>query len=173
MERLLSDYDYEIRYHPGKANVVANVLSQKERIKPLCVQALMMTIHNDLPKQIREAQEGEMKKKYVRKENLGRLIKPIFEFHRDRTRCFRNRGVVRFGKREKLSPSYIGPFKILAIVGVVAYTLELPEELKGIHSTFHVLNLKKCLAEDDVVILIDEIQLDDKLHMIKELVDRG
>nr|GEY82546.1 hypothetical protein [Tanacetum cinerariifolium] len=59
---LLSDYDCEIRYHPGKANVVAYVLSQKERIKPLCVRSLMMTIHNDLPKRIRKAQEGEMKK---------------------------------------------------------------------------------------------------------------
>ncbi|GKC09241.1 putative reverse transcriptase domain-containing protein [Tanacetum coccineum] len=85
------------------------------------------------------------------------------------------KGDVRFGKRGKLSPCYIGPFKILARVGPVAYTLELPEELKGIHSTFHVLNLKKCLAEGDDVVLMDEIQLDDKLHMIEkpvEVVDR-
>ncbi|GJW03668.1 putative reverse transcriptase domain-containing protein [Tanacetum coccineum] len=54
------------------------------------------------------------------------------------------KGVIRFGKRGKLSPRYIGPFKILARVGLVAYTLELPEELQGIHSTFHVSNLKKC-----------------------------
>nr|GEY97029.1 oxoglutarate/iron-dependent dioxygenase [Tanacetum cinerariifolium] len=71
------------------------------------------------------------------------------------------KGAMRFGKRKKLSPCYIRPFKILARVGPVAYTLELPEELKGIHSSFHVLNLKKCLAEDDVVVPIDEIQLDD------------
>ncbi|GJT39320.1 retrovirus-related pol polyprotein from transposon TNT 1-94 [Tanacetum coccineum] len=57
------------------------------------------------------------------------------------------KGVVRFRKRRKLSPRYIRPFKIVARVGPVAYTLELPEELKGIHSTFHVSNLKKCLAE--------------------------
>ncbi|GJS25447.1 putative reverse transcriptase domain-containing protein [Tanacetum coccineum] len=81
------------------------------------------------------------------------------------------KGAVHFGKREKLSPRYIGPFKILARVGPVAYTLELHEELKGIHSTFHVSNLKKCLAKGDVVILMDEIQLDDKLHMIEELVE--
>ncbi|GJT96076.1 putative reverse transcriptase domain-containing protein [Tanacetum coccineum] len=61
--------------------------------------------------------------------------------------------------------------KILARGGPVAYTLELPEELKGIHSTFHVLNLNKCLAEGDVVVPMDEIQLDDKLHMIKETIE--
>ncbi|GJR73707.1 putative reverse transcriptase domain-containing protein [Tanacetum coccineum] len=403
-------------YRTKKANVVADALSRKERIKPLRVRALMMTVHNDLPKKIREAQEEAMKKKYVRKENLGRLIKPIFEFRPDGTRYFGNRvwlprfsglrdlvtheshkskysihpgsdkmyqdlkllywwpnmkadiatyvgkcltcakvkaehqkpsgllqqpeipvwkweritmdfvsglprtpsgslqealgtnldmstayhpqtdgqsertiqtledmsrawvidfgnswdhhlplvefsynnsyhvsikeapyealygrkcrlpvcwsefgdsqltgpelirdmtekivqiknrllaarthqksyadkrakplefevgdkvllkvspwkGAMRFGKREKLSPRYIGPFKILARVGHVAYTLELPEELKGIHSTFHVSNLKKCLTEGDVVVPMDVIQLDDKLHMIEELVE--
>nr|GFB85780.1 putative reverse transcriptase domain-containing protein [Tanacetum cinerariifolium] len=67
------------------------------------------------------------------------------------------KGAVRFGKREKLSSCYTGPFKILARVGLVAYTLELPEEFKGIHSTFYVSNLKKCLAKGDVVIPVDEI----------------
>nr|GEZ96544.1 retrotransposon protein, putative, Ty3-gypsy subclass [Tanacetum cinerariifolium] len=81
------------------------------------------------------------------------------------------KGAVRFGKCEKLSPRYIGPFKILARVGPVAYTLELPEELKGIHNTFHVSNIKKCVAEGDIVVLMDEIQLDDNLHMIKEPVE--
>ncbi|GJT24316.1 putative reverse transcriptase domain-containing protein [Tanacetum coccineum] len=57
--------------------------SESERDKPLRVRALMMTVHNDLPKQIREAQKEEMKKKYVRKENLRRLIKPILEFRPD------------------------------------------------------------------------------------------
>ncbi|GJX68477.1 reverse transcriptase domain-containing protein [Tanacetum coccineum] len=81
------------------------------------------------------------------------------------------KGVVRFGKRGKLSPRYIRPFKILARVGPEAYTLELPEELKEIHSTFHVLNLKKCLAEGDIVVPMDKIRLDDKLHMIEEPVE--
>ncbi|GKD00305.1 putative reverse transcriptase domain-containing protein [Tanacetum coccineum] len=65
--------------------------------------------------------------------------------------------------------------KILARVGSVAYTLELPEELKGIHSTFQVSNLKKCLADENLITPLDEIQLDDKLHFIEkpvEIVDR-
>nr|GEY94648.1 putative reverse transcriptase domain-containing protein [Tanacetum cinerariifolium] len=81
------------------------------------------------------------------------------------------KGAMHFGKREKLSLRYIGPCKILARVGPMAYTLELLEELKGIHSTFLVLNLKKCLAEGDLVVSMDEIQLDDKLHMIEEPVE--
>ncbi|GKB99839.1 hypothetical protein Tco_0985976 [Tanacetum coccineum] len=81
------------------------------------------------------------------------------------------KGVVHFRKRGELSPRYIGPFKVLARIGHVAYTLELPEELKWIHSTFHVSNLKKCLAEGEVFVPLEEIQLDDKLHMIEEPVE--
>ncbi|GKE64608.1 putative reverse transcriptase domain-containing protein, partial [Tanacetum coccineum] len=95
---LLSDYDCEIRYHPRKANVVADALSRKERNKPLRVQTFMMIVHNDLPKQIHEAQKEAMKTKNVRAENLGRLIKQIFKFCPDGTRCFRNRvWLPRFG----------------------------------------------------------------------------
>ncbi|GJV93595.1 putative reverse transcriptase domain-containing protein [Tanacetum coccineum] len=259
---LLSDYDCEIHYHLGKANVVADALSQKERDKPLRVRALMITVHNDLPKQIHEAQEEAMKGENVKAENLGRLIKLIFEFHPDGRRCFGNHvWLPLFGglrdlvmheshksnkcltcgkvKAEHQKPSgllqhlrfqfgsgkgllwilrkcrslvcwsevgdsqLIGPEliryttekivqiknrllatrsrqksyadrrakPILARVGLVAYTLELPEELKGIYSTFHVSNLKRCLAEGDIVVPMDEIQLDDKLHMIKEPVE--
>ncbi|GKF68343.1 hypothetical protein Tco_0198022, partial [Tanacetum coccineum] len=67
-------------YHPGKANVVADALSLKERNRPLRVRALVMTVHSNLAKQIREAQKEATKKKNVKEENLGRLIKQIFEF---------------------------------------------------------------------------------------------
>ncbi|GJR49689.1 putative reverse transcriptase domain-containing protein [Tanacetum coccineum] len=77
------------------------------------------------------------------------------------------KGVIRFGKLRKLSPRYIGPFKILSRVGLVAYTLELLEELQGIHSMFHISNHKKCLADENLIILLDEIQLDDKLYFIE------
>ncbi|GKA15355.1 putative reverse transcriptase domain-containing protein [Tanacetum coccineum] len=68
---LLSDYDCEIRYHPGKANVVADALSRKERIKPLRVRALVMTIGLDLPRQILEAQIEAMKQKNIKAKDVG------------------------------------------------------------------------------------------------------
>nr|GEY50639.1 putative reverse transcriptase domain-containing protein [Tanacetum cinerariifolium] len=234
--KLLSDYDCKIQYHHGKANVVADALSQKERIKPLRVRTLVMTVHNNLPKKILEAQKEAMKRKNDRHlplvefsynnsyhvsikaaplealygrncrshvcwsevrdsqltclelirettEKIVQIKNRLFIARSRQKSCSDRRskplefevgdmvllkvspwkGAVRFGKRGKLSPRYIRPFKILARVG----------ELKGIHSTFYVLNLKKCLAEGDIVVPMDEIQFDDKLHMVEEpVVDR-
>ncbi|GKB38556.1 putative reverse transcriptase domain-containing protein [Tanacetum coccineum] len=81
------------------------------------------------------------------------------------------KGVIRFGKRGKLNPRYIGPFKILERIGLVAYKLELPEELSNVYSTFHISNLKKCLSDESLVILMKELQLDDKLNFVEEPVE--
>ncbi|GKC48622.1 putative reverse transcriptase domain-containing protein [Tanacetum coccineum] len=81
------------------------------------------------------------------------------------------KGVIRFGKRKKLNPRYIRPFKILAKVGMVAYQLELPDKLSRVHSTFHVSNVKKCLSDEPLAIPLDEIYVDDKLNFIEEPIE--
>nr|GEZ36658.1 putative reverse transcriptase domain-containing protein [Tanacetum cinerariifolium] len=234
---LLSDYDCEIRYHPGKANLVADALSRKERSKLLRVRALVMTIGLNLPKiekpltiltQKNEKYEWEEKEEEAFQLNymthdleLGAIVftLKIWEHHlygltgpeiihettekivqiksriqaaRDRQKSYADvrrkplefqvgdkvmlkvspwKGVIRFGKRGKLNPRYIGPFKILAKVETVAYLLELPEQLSKVHSMFHVSKLNKCMADEPLAIPLDEIQIDDKLNFIEEPVE--
>ncbi|GJT08728.1 putative reverse transcriptase domain-containing protein [Tanacetum coccineum] len=99
---LLSDYDCEIRYHPGKANVVADALSRKERVKPLRVRALVMTIGLDLPKRILEAQIEARKPENLKSEDVGGMLienskdpekprKEKLEPRADGTLCLNNR----------------------------------------------------------------------------------
>nr|GFA83658.1 putative reverse transcriptase domain-containing protein [Tanacetum cinerariifolium] len=86
------------------------------------------------------------------------------------------KGVVRFGKRSKLSPRYVGPFEIVERIGPVAYRLRLPKELTGVHDTFRVSNLKKCLADVNLHVPLGEVKVDDKLRYVEEpieILDRG
>nr|GFB41793.1 putative reverse transcriptase domain-containing protein [Tanacetum cinerariifolium] len=276
---LLSDYDYETRYQPGNANVVADALSRKERSKPLRVRSLVMTIGLNLPEQILNAQsvsetvldmsttyhpetDGQSERTIQTLKDMLRACVldfgkgwdkhlPLVEFSynnsyhtsikaapfealyrrkcrspicwaevgdrqltgpeiihettekivqiksriqaaRDRQKSYADvrrkplefqvgdkvmlkvspwKGVIRFGKRRKLNPRYIGPFKILAKVGIVSYRLELLDQLSKVHSTFHVSKLKKCMADEPLAIALDEIQVDKKLNFIEEPVE--
>ncbi|GJU87105.1 reverse transcriptase domain-containing protein [Tanacetum coccineum] len=81
------------------------------------------------------------------------------------------KGVVRFGKKGKLAPRYVGPFEIVERVGPVAYQLKLPQELSCVHDTFHVSNLKKYLAEPDVQVPLDEIEIYENLRFVEEPIE--
>nr|GFB28522.1 putative reverse transcriptase domain-containing protein [Tanacetum cinerariifolium] len=81
------------------------------------------------------------------------------------------KGVVRFGKRGKLNPRYVGPFKVLERIRDVAYKLDLPKELSRVHNTFHVSNLKKCHADEPLAVPLDGLHFDDKLHFVEEPVE--
>nr|GEX28277.1 putative reverse transcriptase domain-containing protein [Tanacetum cinerariifolium] len=330
---MLSDYDCDICYHIGKANVVDDALSRKEREPPLRVRALVMTIGLDLPKQILNAQTKARKPKNIKKEDVGGLLvensrdpekvrmeklepctdgtlclndrswlpcygylqtvimhesyKSKYSIHsgsdkmyqdmkklywwpnmkadittyvskcltcakvkaehqrpsgllvqpkipkwkwvnitmdfvtklpkspqgygaiwvivdrltklskrmqaaHDRQKSYTDlkhklmefqirdrvmlkvspwKGIVRFGKRGKLNPRYVEPFKVLDKVGTVAYKLELPQELNRVHNMFHVSNLKKCHANESLAVPLDGLHVDDKLYFVEEPVE--
>ncbi|GJY71749.1 retrovirus-related pol polyprotein from transposon TNT 1-94 [Tanacetum coccineum] len=81
------------------------------------------------------------------------------------------KGVVRFGKRGKLNPMYVGPFKVIERVRTVTYKLELPQQLSRVHNMFHVSNQKKFLSDESLVIPLEELRVDDKLHFVEEPVE--
>ncbi|GJU97352.1 putative reverse transcriptase domain-containing protein [Tanacetum coccineum] len=83
------------------------------------------------------------------------------------------KGVVHFGKKGKLAPRFVRPFEIIEKVGPVAYRLDLPKEFNGLHDTFHVSNLKKCLADITLQVPLDEIRVDAKFIQNLYRVDGG
>ncbi|GJX06875.1 putative reverse transcriptase domain-containing protein [Tanacetum coccineum] len=144
------------RYGGGKC------LNGKETgSQPYDVRALVMTIK----KRIQAARDRQKSLAY-------RNCKPM-EFQVGDIVMFKVspwKGVIGFGKWGKLNPHYIRPFKVLTKAGMVAYRLELPDQLSRVHSTFHVSNLKKCYADEPLAISLDEIHIDDKLNIIEEPV---
>nr|GEU30109.1 putative reverse transcriptase domain-containing protein [Tanacetum cinerariifolium] len=160
-EALGANLDMSIAYHPQTDGQSERTIQMLEDILRACMIDFGISWDRHFPFVDRQKSYADKRAKPLEFEVGDMVLLKVSPW----------KGVVRFGKRKKLSLRYIRPFKILARVSHVAYTLELPEELKGIHGTFHVSNLKKFLAEDDVVIPLDEIQLDDKFHMIEELME--
>ncbi|WMV50494.1 hypothetical protein MTR67_043879 [Solanum verrucosum] len=85
------------------------------------------------------------------------------------------KGVMIFGKEEKLSPRYVGPYKILKRVGNVAYELELPAELAVVHPVFHISLLKKCVGDTTLIVPLENVIVKDSLTYEEapvEILDR-
>ncbi|GJR76338.1 putative reverse transcriptase domain-containing protein [Tanacetum coccineum] len=165
INKLLSDYDCEIRYHPGKANVVAGALSRKERNKPLRVQALVITIGIKVapfealygrkcrsPICWAEVKDSQLTGPKITHETTEKIvqIKSRIQAARDRQKSYAD---------------------IIPKIGTVAYRLELPKKLSRVHSTFNVSKLKKCMADESLAVPLDEIQVDKKLNFIEEPVE--
>ncbi|GJU64160.1 hypothetical protein Tco_1245995 [Tanacetum coccineum] len=110
----------------------------------------------------RQKDYADLKRKPMESPVGDKVILKVFAF---------GKRVVTIGKRGKLNPRYVGPFKVLEKVGEVAYKLELPEELSRVHNTFHVSNLKKCHADEPLAVPLDGLHLDDKLRFVKEPVE--
>ncbi|GKE25104.1 putative reverse transcriptase domain-containing protein [Tanacetum coccineum] len=100
-------------------------------------------------------------------------IKDRLKIARDRQKSYadKRRKPLEFSVEKKLAPRFVGPFEIVEKVGLVAYRLDLPKEFNGVHDTFHVSNLKKCLADPTLQVPLDEIQVDAKLNFVEEHVE--
>ncbi|GJX84041.1 putative reverse transcriptase domain-containing protein, partial [Tanacetum coccineum] len=182
---LFSDYECEIRYHPGKSNVVADALSRKERVKPKRVRAMAMGLFKSgmNGKEMNVFTFSRRYEKHAIMEMTDKVvvIKEKLKAARDRQKSYANnrrkslefevgdrvmlkvspwKSMVRFGKKGKLAPRYVEPFEIPERISPIAYRLRLPEELIGVHDTFYVLNLKKCLRNANFHVPLNEIKID-------------
>ncbi|GJR24635.1 reverse transcriptase domain-containing protein [Tanacetum coccineum] len=222
---IFSDYDSEICYHPGKANVVADALNgywwlgmKKDIVVYVsrCLTCLKVKAEHQRPSGLLQQPEIlECKWEGIAMDFVTKLprtssgydtiwviedsLTKFAVFIKDRLKAVRDRqksyadkrrkplefsvgdyvllkvspwkGVVRFGKKGKLAPRFVGPFKIIEKVGPVAYRLDLPDQLNDVHDMFHVSNLKKCLADPTLQVPLDEIRIDAKLNFVEEPVE--
>ncbi|GJY51630.1 putative reverse transcriptase domain-containing protein [Tanacetum coccineum] len=182
---LFSDYDCEIRYHPGKANVVADALSRKEIVKPIRVKA-----EHQRPSRLPQQPEIYVWKWEGTAKDFVTKLPRTSSGHdtiwckddtekisqiKDRLKVARDRQKSYADKRRKPLESSVGDYFLLKFrlgkVGPVAYRLDLPEELNGVRDTFHVSNLKKCFADTTLQVPLDEIRVDAKLNFVEVPVE--
>nr|GEY19401.1 putative reverse transcriptase domain, ribonuclease H-like domain, aspartic peptidase domain protein [Tanacetum cinerariifolium] len=175
----LVEFSYNNSYHASiKAAPFESLYGQKCR-SPVCWTEVGEAQILD-PKLIQETTEKivqikqRMQAAHDRPKSYADLKRKAMEFQvKDKVMLKVSpwKGVVRFGKRGKLNPRYVGPFKVLEKIGKVAYKLELPEELSKVHNMFYMFNLTKCHADEPLAVSLDGFHFDDKLHFVKEPVE--
>ncbi|GKA67043.1 putative reverse transcriptase domain-containing protein [Tanacetum coccineum] len=196
-----SNYDCEIRYHPGKSSINDRILAAQKKVldesarlqngldemieqrdrywwlgmkKDIavyvskCLTCLKVKAEHQRPFVLLQHLRFRMERKGIAKDfcdlsylmttEVGEVSSPW-------------KGVVHFGKKGKLAPRLLDLLRLLKKVGPVAYMLDFPEELDSVHDTFHVSNLKKCLADPTLQVPLDEILVDAKLNFVEEPVE--
>ncbi|KAA0052787.1 pol protein [Cucumis melo var. makuwa] len=186
---LVKDYDCEILYHPGKANVVADALSRKvshsaaliTRQAPLhrdleraeivvsvgavTIQLAQLTVQPTLRQRIIDAQSRQKSYADVRRKDLEFEVgDKVF------LKVAPMRGVLRFERRGKLSPRFVEPFEILERIGPVAYRLALPPSLSTVHDVFHVSILRKYVPDPSHVVDYEPLEIDENLSYTEQPV---
>ncbi|GJV59230.1 hypothetical protein Tco_1465330 [Tanacetum coccineum] len=168
-----------ISYHGGKIYFAALVGIEEgiENMTKTCV--LIIRVFDVL--YLKRCMEGSVGHMFFRLklEKFGRLDRNWYKRQQIRVEVGDKvmlevsswKDVVHFGKKGKLAPRYVGPFEILERIGPVAYRLRLPKELSEVHDTFHVSNLKKCLADANLHVPLEEIKVDKTLHFVEEPVE--
>ncbi|GJX20569.1 putative reverse transcriptase domain-containing protein [Tanacetum coccineum] len=139
----------------GEAQLTGLKLIQETTEKIVLIKKRMQAAQN------RQKNNADQKRKLMEFEVGDRVMLKVLPW----------KGVVRFDKRGKLNPRYVGPFKVLAKVEKVAYKLELPQELSRVHHTFHVSNMKKCYADEPLVMPLEGIHIDNKLQFVEEPIE--
>nr|GEY71958.1 putative reverse transcriptase domain-containing protein [Tanacetum cinerariifolium] len=173
------EFSYDNSYHASIKATPFEALYGRKCRSPICRTEVGEAQILD-PKLIQETTEKiiqikqRMQAAHDRKKNYADLKRKPMEFqvgYKVILEVSPWKGVVRFGKRGKLNPRYVGPFKVLERVGDVVYKRDLPEELSRVHNTFHVSNLKKCHANEPLAVPLDGLHFDDKLHFVEEPVE--
>ncbi|KAD4888067.1 hypothetical protein E3N88_20140 [Mikania micrantha] len=179
----LVEFSYNNSYHTSIGMAPFEALYGRKRRSPICwtevgeSQITGPKIIQETTDKIRQIHDNLLAARSRQKNYVDKRRKPL-EFEVDDMVLLKVspwKGVVRFGKKGKLAPRYVGPFKILKRIGKIAYKLELPPELSNVHPTFHVSNLRKCLADQDLQVPLDDIRVDNTMHFVEkpvEIMDR-
>nr|GEU64549.1 putative reverse transcriptase domain-containing protein [Tanacetum cinerariifolium] len=175
----LVEFSYNNRYHTSIKAPPFEALYSRKCCSPVCwaevgqVQLTSLEIVQETTEKIIQIKQNIQAIRDKQKSYANLKHKPIDFQVRDKVMLKVSpwKGVTRFGKREKLNPRYVRPFKVLAKVGDIAYKIKLPEELSRVHNTFHVSNLKKCYADEPLAVLLDGLYFDDKLQFVEEPIE--